>query len=148
MVQVDLVRDKIRRLRDTLAALLRTLPGDPGPLARERDALDLVSFRVYLAMQEAIDLCSHVIADEGWGPAPSLREHFTILATRGVLAAELARELASGVKIRNLIGHAYAEIDPAQLHAAARRLPELLEAFCAQTLAFAESRVAGGPDVS
>ncbi len=43
------------------------------------------------------------------------------------------------MKIRNLIGHAYAEIDPIRLHAAAIALQELLEVFCARVLAFADS---------
>ena len=104
MVQIELVRDKIRRLRETVAALRSALPAEAGSLTG-RDARDLVSFRVYLGVQEAIDVASHVIADEGWGPAPSLRDHFTILAARGVLEHELAETLAASVKIRNLIGH-------------------------------------------
>jgi uncharacterized protein YutE (UPF0331/DUF86 family) len=139
MVRVDLVHDKVRRLRATLAALAGCLPADPAALGASRDARDLASFRVYLSMQEAIDLCSHLIADEGWGPAPSLRDHFTILADKGVIDAGLAGHLAAGVKIRNLIGHAYVEIDPVRLHAAALELQQLLEAFCAQVLAFAGS---------
>jgi hypothetical protein len=47
MVRVDLVRDKIRRLRDTGQALLACLPGDPGPLAADRDAIDLVAFQAF-----------------------------------------------------------------------------------------------------
>lgn len=47
--------------------------------------------------------------------------------------------LAAGVKVRNLIGHAYAEVDPTKLHAAATELSVLLEAFCAAVLSFAES---------
>ncbi|HET6281793.1 MAG TPA: hypothetical protein VFH73_12525, partial [Polyangia bacterium] len=66
MVRVELIREKIRRLRDTADALRKSLPSDAQPLRSERDARDLVAFRVYLVVQEAIDLCSHVIADQGW----------------------------------------------------------------------------------
>lgn len=55
-----------------------------------------------------------------------MREHFDTLARQGVLPGELAGELAAGLKIRNLIGHAYGEVDPLKLHAAARLLPRLL----------------------
>ncbi len=71
MVRTDLVQDKVRRLRETLAALRGCLPANPAALAGSRDACDLVSFRVYLAMQEAIDIASHLIADEGWGRHPA-----------------------------------------------------------------------------
>jgi uncharacterized protein YutE (UPF0331/DUF86 family) len=100
MVRVDLVQHKVRRLRETLAALRACLLENPADLAGSRDACDLVSFRVYLAMQEAIDIASHLIADAGWGPAPSLREHFAILATRGVLDASLADQVGARVRSR------------------------------------------------
>jgi len=140
MVRLDLVRDKVRRLRSTLELLRRCLPAESSALSHP-DLRDLVSFRVYLGMQEAIDLASHVIADEGWGPAPSLRDQFGILSDKGVLEASLAGRLASGVKVRNLIGHAYADIDAGKLHAAAGELATVLDAYCAAVLSFAESEL-------
>ena len=85
-----LVHEKVRRLVQTAAALRSCLPEDRDRLNADRDALDLVSFRVYLALQEAIDLASHVIAERGWGPAASLRDHFLILQRQGVIDASLA----------------------------------------------------------
>ena len=138
MVRVDLVREKVRRLRRTSESLASCLPRDATQLGGDRDSLDLVSFRVYLAMQEAIDLAAHIIADQGWGPAPSLRDHFVILADKGVVDGALAASLADGIKVRNLIGHAYAEVDPAKLHAAATALQPLVDRYCAAVLTFAE----------
>jgi uncharacterized protein YutE (UPF0331/DUF86 family) len=48
--------------------------------------------------------------------------------------------LAGGVKVRNLIGHAYADVDPAKLHEAAAELVGVLDAFCAAVLSYAETR--------
>ncbi len=142
MVQVQIIRDKIRRLRETVAALRSALPATVEGLG-SRDALDLVSFRVYLSVQEAIDLASHLIADEGWGPAPSLRDHFTILATRGVLEPAMANTLSASVKVRNLIGYAYARVDASKLHEAATELLSVLEGYCAAVLAYVERRASG-----
>src|SRR2546428_14152300 len=63
VVRVEIVRDKVRRLLGTLDLLRACLPEDAASFTSNRDALDLASFRVYLAMQEAVDLASHVIAD-------------------------------------------------------------------------------------
>ena len=139
MVRLDLVRDKIGRLRETAALLRACLPGQAAAMAASRDVRDLVSFCVYLVMQEAIDLCSHVIADQGWGPVPSLRDHFALLAEKGVLSSDLAGRLSAGVKLRNLVGHGYAEVDPTKMQAAARELAGLVDPFCNAMLAFAES---------
>ena len=139
MVRVNLVRDKIRRLRNTAAALSRCLPEQSQELRASRDALDLVAFRLYLAVQEAVDLCSHVISDQGWGPLPTLRDHFSVLRDKGVLVPPVADGLAAAIKVRNLIGHAYVDIDPDRLHAAALALQPLIDPFCAAVLSFAES---------
>lgn len=132
MVQVDLVRDKIRRLRETAAALATCLPSEASALESDRDARDLVAFRVYLALQEAVDLCAHIIADQGWGPAPNLRDHFVLLGDKGVIDKGIARTFSEGMKLRNLIGHAYAVVDPAKLRpqAFAEAAPCLRQASC------------------
>jgi uncharacterized protein YutE (UPF0331/DUF86 family) len=139
VIRIEVVREKIRRLRETRDALHRCLPREPEAL-RDRDRRDLVAFRVYVAMQEAIDLAAHLVAEEGWGPAPDLRAHFSILRDHGVLEEQLAEHLAAGVKVHNVIAHAYVEIDPVKLHAAAGELGALVEPFCAAVLAFAEGR--------
>ncbi len=143
MIRASVAREKTRRLLHVVELLERSLPVDPAPLATDEDLLHLVAFRVYLGLQEAIDLASHVIADEGWGPVASLREHFDVLAARGVVAPATAGLLADAVKIRNLIAHAYGDVDPVKLHAGARALPTPLRDLCASVLRLVEQ--AEGP---
>jgi len=144
MVQLEVIRQKVARLRDTTARLHACLPGAVADMVSDRDILDLVSFRAYLIVQDAIDICSHVLADRGWGPAPSLRDHFTLLADKGVLPADLATRLAAAVKVRNLVGHGYAAIDPRKLHEAAGELATLVDPFCHAILSFAEQHPGSG----
>jgi uncharacterized protein YutE (UPF0331/DUF86 family) len=139
MVQLDVVRDKVARVRDTAEWLRSCLPTQASDMAANRNVRDLVSFRVYLVIQEAIDICSHVIADQGWGPVASLRDHFTLLGDKGVLPADLAGRLATGVKVRNLVGHGYAAVDPEKMHDAAVTLAALIDPFCKAILTFAEN---------
>lgn len=138
MVRVDLVREKVRQVRATLALLAARLPADANALRADHDALDLVAFRVYLVMQHVVDIAAHVIADEGWGPAPSLRDHFAVLEQRGVLDAPLVAPLSSAIKVRNLIAHGYVAVDPMKLHAAAVALAPVAERFCAVVMEWAE----------
>jgi uncharacterized protein YutE (UPF0331/DUF86 family) len=139
MVQLDIVRQKIARMRDTRQWLEGCLPTGSAEMVADRDVRDLVSFRVYLLVQDAIDICSHIIADQGWGPVPSLRDHFTFPADRGVLPSELAVQLAAAVKVRNLVGHGYVAVDPQRMHEAALEIIALVDPFCAAILSFAES---------
>jgi uncharacterized protein YutE (UPF0331/DUF86 family) len=140
MVQIHVVRQKVARMRDTGQWLAACLPSAAADMAGDRDLRDLVSFRVYLLVQDAIDICSHVVADQGWGPVPSLRDHFTFLADQGVLPSALADQLAAAVKVRNLVGHGYAAVDARKMHEAAHQIIALVDPFCEAILSFAESR--------
>lgn len=139
MVQLEVVRHKLARMRDTGQWLKACLPAASATMASDRDVRDLVSFRVYLLVQDAIDICSHIIADQGWGPVPSLRDHFMFLSDKGVLPNDLASQLAAAVKVRNVVGHGYAAVDPRKMHEAAVEIGTLVDPFCAAVLAFAES---------
>ena len=55
-----------------------------------------------------------------------------------MLPAELAAHLAAAVKIRNLVGHGYAVIDPQKMHEAALAIIQLVDPFCDAVLSFAE----------
>ena len=50
MVRGELVREKARRLSETMAALGRVLPETSAALAADGDLRDLVAFRVYLVV--------------------------------------------------------------------------------------------------
>ena len=131
MVQLEVVRQKVARMRDTGQWLQASLPAAFTDMVSDRNVRDLVSFRVYLLVQDAIDICSHIIADQGWGPVPSLRDHFMFLADRGVLPGGVAGQLAAAVKVRNLVGHGYVAVDPQKMHEAAVEIGALVDPFCA-----------------
>ena len=57
-----------------------------------------------------------------------------------MLRPEPAASLADGIKVRNLIAHAYGDVDAEKLRSAAVALPDLLEAFCSDVLRFALTR--------
>jgi uncharacterized protein YutE (UPF0331/DUF86 family) len=64
-----------------------------------------------LAIQAAMDLAAHFVADEGWEIPARSGEVFSVLAGRGVVDEELARRLRKMASFRNLIVHEYGEVD-------------------------------------
>jgi uncharacterized protein YutE (UPF0331/DUF86 family) len=58
--------------------------------------------------------------------SPSYAESFTLLAERGVLDRALSQRMASTVKVRNIIAHGYASLQPERLW---RDLPAGLQAL-------------------
>jgi uncharacterized protein YutE (UPF0331/DUF86 family) len=143
MVDADIVALKLLEVADRVARVRQHLPAEAGSLAEDRDTLDLVSFNLLLAVQACLDLASHLISDEGWGPAASLAAAFERLAEHGVLRPETAASLAQAAALRNLIAHGYIEIDPLRLHGSTLEgLPDF-DRFLAEVSAWMERRGAG-----
>jgi uncharacterized protein YutE (UPF0331/DUF86 family) len=106
------------------------------PTARElladRDALDLVSFNLMLAVQTCADIASHIVADEGWAAMPTLAGAFAKLHERGVIESATADALGRAVGLRNVVAHGYTGVDATMVHAAAQGGLGDLDAFARQ----------------
>jgi uncharacterized protein YutE (UPF0331/DUF86 family) len=113
-------------------------------LRANRDALDLVSFNLMLAVQSCSDIASHIIADEGWPAAQNLAGGFNRLRDEGVIAARTAESLCRAVGLRNVVAHGYAGGNPAMVHAAARGGVADLDAFAREVMQWLARREGGG----
>lgn len=64
-----------------------------------------------LAVETVLDLGSHVISSEGYEPPGSYADIFRVLRDEGLLEGELAERLMAMARFRNLLVHAYADVD-------------------------------------
>jgi uncharacterized protein YutE (UPF0331/DUF86 family) len=119
MVDRDLIAAKLAELADRIARVRTRCPPTAAALRDDRDALDVVSFNLMLAVQSCADIASHVIADQGWPPASNLAGGFNRLRDEHVLSPATAASLCKAVGLRNVVAHGYAGINPAMVHAAA-----------------------------
>lgn len=136
MVDMDVVSSKLRELADRIARIRQICPADAATLAADRDALELVSFNLMLAVQACLDIASHVIADQQWEPAASLADSFRRLADHGVLSETTAAALGKAAGLRNVVAHGYSEVEPALIHEAARDGLGDLERFAREVSAW------------
>ena len=129
MVNRNLLSSKLAELGDRVNRI-RTLGAlSVEELIANRDAFDLASFNLMLAVQVCADIAAHVIADARWPAAKNLAEGFTRLEEQGVIAASVAQALRKAVGLRNVVAHGYARVDPAAIHSAATKGLADLEAF-------------------
>lgn len=70
-----------------------------------------VQHYLLLAIETLLDLGSHVISSEGYPPPGSYADVFRVLRDEGVVAEELAERLMAMARFRNVLVHAYAEVD-------------------------------------
>ena len=85
MIDRNLLAAKLVELQDRIARAEARCPPTVDELRADREALDIVSFNMMLAVQSCHDIASHLIADEGWSPATTLAGAF-LSHRRGVVS--------------------------------------------------------------
>jgi uncharacterized protein YutE (UPF0331/DUF86 family) len=129
VVKVDLVSAKLAEIEDRLARVRAHRGASAEQLREDRDAFDLVSFNLMLAVQACCDVAAHLIADERWPAAPTLAASFARLQTAGVLTTPTAAALARAVGLRNAVAHGYSSVNPEAVFAASTVGVADVEAF-------------------
>jgi uncharacterized protein YutE (UPF0331/DUF86 family) len=115
VVKFDVAQKKIGRASAWLDEAEAILARPEQEFLAEIKERDLASFYLFLAIQEVIDLASHWIAEENWGPPDDAASTFDILAGRRSIDRDLAEDMRGAVGLRNLIAHGYSLIDHARI---------------------------------
>lgn len=142
MVDPDVVVAKLGELHQRISRIEAHRPPDANALARDADAMDLVSFNLMLSVQVCLDIASHLIADEGWEPVTTLAKHFERLAEHGVLTETTAAAVAEAAGLRNIVAHVYAKADPDKIFLAATDGLDDLRNFAREVSAWLTERQA------
>ncbi len=110
MTDADLVRKKLAFIQTCLEDLRRKARVD----LIETDVRELrfVEHTLQVAIQAVIDIASHIVSDDRLGEPTTNRELFTLLARGGLLPTELVDPMRRMAGFRNILVHAYTEVDP------------------------------------
>jgi len=84
---------------------------------------------LHLAIEVALDLADHVIADRALRVPTTQAETFEILQEAGLVDPTLGQALVQMARFRNLLVHDYARIDPDRVRAILRDRLTDLDAF-------------------
>ena len=105
----------LRRRIDALLQYLGRLEGfrqvERDAFVAEPDTHQLAERYLHLAIEAALDIANHVIADRGYEAPETYRDAFAILAKHGFLPSDLAQRLQSWAGFRNILVHAYLDVD-------------------------------------
>ncbi len=129
MIDRELLAERAAAVGRHLDRVADHLPGDPGGLTSLSSTTDTVVLHLWQAVQVVIDLAVSSCVRLGLGSPPTYGDAFRSLATAGVVDPELAGRLARAAGFRNLVVHAYAELDLLRLHTIATDGPADLRAF-------------------
>ncbi|MEA2695120.1 MAG: hypothetical protein QOJ16_4507 [Acidobacteriota bacterium] len=112
MVDPDVVTAKLDII-DRCLQRIAEVRGERRKDLQPVDIEDITALNLQRAIQGAIDLAAHVVAEEGYGVPDSTAAVFTLLQERGVIDRELAGRLRRMVGFRNIAVHEYRTVDPA-----------------------------------
>lgn len=135
---VALVRRHLAALDAALAHVRRFAGRSQAALSGDLDALWAVERGLQLCAQNALDIATHLAATSG-AEAADYASSVDRIAALGVLPAEFAARFRGIAGFRNVLVHAYLELDLTVLHAVLNdrlddfaRFAEHVEAWLAQ----------------
>jgi uncharacterized protein YutE (UPF0331/DUF86 family) len=109
---------KLRTMRRLLDGLEGLGPVDAERFGREFGTQLIVERILSQLVDLAASINAHVVAVESGAPPPDLRRSFTAAAETGLIDRGLADRLAPSAGLRNVLVHAYVDLDVALLVAA------------------------------
>ena len=123
---LDLLRELAEALQDWERYLASVSLED---MRQDRDRRNMVLHALLVAIQSAIDIANHLVAEHTLRRPSTYRESFEILSESGILSADLAQRLATLAGFRNVLVHIYWRLDLEQAHGVLLREMDTLQAF-------------------
>jgi uncharacterized protein YutE (UPF0331/DUF86 family) len=127
----ELLAERAMVVRRHLARVSERLPARASDLLPATDASDAVILHLWQAVQVVIDLAMSACLYWDLGAPASYADAFHRLAGAGKIEPALADRLARAAGFRNVIAHAYGQLDMLRVHRTAMEGPRDLEAFLA-----------------
>lgn len=121
--------ERTAALERHLARVRDRLPPSTADFRPSTDASDAVVLHLWQGTQIAIDLAVSACVARGLGTPAGYADAFRRLEQGGVIESGLADRLVKAAGFRNLVAHAYEQLDMARVHRAATDGPADLRAF-------------------
>jgi uncharacterized protein YutE (UPF0331/DUF86 family) len=126
MTDRDLVAKKLALIEISVQEL-QTL-ARPDEIQRDVRELRFAAYTLHIAIQAALDVAAHIVADERLGEPRNNRELFELLERYRWVPPDLAASLHDMVGFRNIVVHGYERVNGAIVEKIVRNhLGELLD---------------------
>ena len=127
----DILAERTMAVERHLARVADRLPASADDFQAATDVSDAVVLHLWQATQTVIDMATAACLYFKLGAPASYADAFERLRGAGVIDDDLAAHLSAAAGFRNLVAHAYDELDMARVYRAARNGPADLRRFLA-----------------
>lgn len=107
----DVLYNKIESLRRCLNRVESKTPGSSDELLDNIDLQDIISVNLERAVQNCVDIASHLLAELEYPAPDTMSDAFRLLQKPGIVNAKVAQAMIKAVGFRNTVVHAYQEVD-------------------------------------
>lgn len=111
MVDRELISKKVNLIRYHLERIFLKSNISLDEFLNDVDSKDIVCHNLFILLQNIIDICSHIISDEGLEEPAFYSDMADILAKGKVIREDLKQPLKNMIGLRNIIAHQYGDID-------------------------------------
>ena len=136
----DVLYNKIESLRRCLKRVDLKTPKSSDELLKDIDLQDIISVNLERAVQNSVDIASHILAGLEYPAPETMSELFRTLHKAEVIDAEVTEAMIKAVGFRNTVVHAYQEVDWRIVFAIATEHLNDFQKFIVQILRYTESQ--------
>lgn len=116
----DLIRARCAEIEESVARLEEFQALSLEAFLSNRDALDVASYRLLIAIEASLALCYHVSAKRLHKVPEEYAACFALLYEAGLISENLTKRLQQMACFRNLLVHVYWKIDYSRLYTVIR----------------------------
>lgn len=124
-----IIERKLESLRRSLERVSSKCPEAVEDFMRDIDAQDIIVLNLSRAVQQCVDIGTHLLSDSSLPTPETMGSTFDLLAEEGIIDSSLAARIKKSVGFRNVAVHSYSALDMAIVHAIARDHLEDFTAF-------------------
>ena len=140
MVDHDLILAKSASVKKRLNRINQKHQIEKSLFLEDLDCQEIILFNLQMAIQECVDIASHIISEEGWGVPGSTNEMFYLLEENGYLDRDMTEKMVKCVGFRNILVHEYTRIELDLVHEIAEKDIHDLERYLKAIFAKLEIR--------
>ncbi len=119
-LNADLIRARCVEIEESVTRLEEFRGLSLEAFVSDRDALDVASYRLLIAIEASLALCYHVSAKRLRKVPEEYAECFGLLYEAGLISEGLTKRLQQMARFRNLLVHVYWKIDHSRLYTVIR----------------------------
>lgn len=113
MVNKNIIEKALETINQNIRELENATDIDWAKYLSDIRSKRFVERTLHVIIEACLDVCHHIIAEEGFREPSTYRESFTILCEKGIIPKEKKEVYEKIAMFRNLIVHYYEKVDDA-----------------------------------